>query len=129
MAWPAWGSAAAAVTGAAWVASIAPMSWPMPPWPMSAIVSTGRGSRSGTGARSPARAASVPAAKPVRSIACAKIVKASWPDGLDDHVEGLGDGDAELVDRHRTHGQAVGGHDGHLQPGNPHVEVGHRRTR
>ena len=48
---------------------------------MSAIVSTGRGSRSGTGADSPARTARVPAANPVRSIGCAKIVKASWPEG------------------------------------------------
>ena len=37
------------------------------------------------------------------------------PDGLDDHVEGLGDGDAELVDRHRVHVLAVGGDDRHLQ--------------
>ena len=50
---------------------------PMPPWPMSAIVSIGRGSSSGTAARRPSRTASVPAAKPVRSIDCAKIVNAS----------------------------------------------------
>ncbi len=49
------------------------------------------------------------------------------PRGLDDHVVGLGDRDAELVDRHRPHRQAVGGHDRHLQPGNAQVEVRHRR--
>ena len=46
----------------------------LPPCPMSSIVSTGRGSRSGTGARSPDRMARVPHAMPVRSIACATIV-------------------------------------------------------
>jgi hypothetical protein len=48
---------------------------------MSAIVSSGRGSSDGTGARNPARTASVPAANAVRSIDCAKIVNASWPEG------------------------------------------------
>ena len=48
--------------------------------------------------------------------------------GLDDHVEGLSHGDAELVDGYRPYWQAVGGHDGHLQPGDPHVEVRHSGT-
>ena len=47
---------------------------------------------------------------------------------LDHHVEGLRDGDPELVDGDRPNGQSVSGHHGHLQPGNPHVEVGHRRA-
>ena len=48
---------------------------------MSAIVRIARESSSGTTARRPSRTAIVPAAKPVRSIDCAKIVNASCPDG------------------------------------------------
>ena len=48
---------------------------------MSAIVSIGLASSAGTAARRPSRTANVPAAKPVRSMDCAKIVNASWPDG------------------------------------------------
>ena len=47
---------------------------------------------------------------------------------FDDHVVGLGHGDAELVDLHRPHVLAVGGHHGHFQAGDTHVEVAHRRT-
>ena len=50
------------------------------------------------------------------------------PGRLDDHVEGLRGRDAELVDGDRMHVLPVGGDDRHLQPGNAHVEVGHRRA-
>ena len=46
--------------------------------------------------------------------------------GLDDHVEGLGRGDAQFLHRHRVHVLAVGGDHGHLQAGDAQVEMGHR---
>ena len=46
---------------------------------------------------------------------------------LHDHVIGLRDGNAELVNHDRLHIIAVGLHDGQLQPRNPDVEIGHRR--
>ena len=46
---------------------------------------------------------------------------------LDQHVERLGHGDAELVDADRVHVLAVGGDHRHLQSGDADVEVGHRR--
>ena len=46
--------------------------------------------------------------------------------GFDEHVEGLGHGDAELVHADRVDVLPVGGHDGHLQARDAHVEVGHR---
>ena len=46
--------------------------------------------------------------------------------GLDDHVEGLGRGDAQFLHRHRVHVLAVGGDHGHLQAGDADVEMGHR---
>ncbi len=52
-----------------------------PPIPMSAILRSCGGSRSGTGALSPSRTASVRRAYPVRSPDCAKFVNASCPDG------------------------------------------------
>ena len=48
------------------------------------------------------------------------------PAGFDDDVEGFRHRDAEFVHADRMHVQAIGGHHGHLQAGNPHVEVGHR---
>ena len=112
--------------------AIALMSWPIPPWsmppcPMSAMVSVARGSSSGTAARRPSRTASVPAANPVRSLDCAKIVKASWPVRLDDHVVGFCRRNPKFVDGHRMHVLAIRRHDGHLQTRDTHVEVRHRR--
>ncbi|KAG1543387.1 hypothetical protein G6F50_013996 [Rhizopus delemar] len=46
--------------------------------------------------------------------------------GLHQYVIGLGRCDAELVDADRMDVLAVGGDHGHLQPGDAHVEVGHR---
>ena len=48
------------------------------------------------------------------------------PARLDDHVEGLGGGDAELVHAHRMHVLPVRGHDRHLQARDAHVEMRHR---
>ena len=48
--------------------------------------------------------------------------------GRHHHVEGFGNADAEFLDRHRMHGLSIGGHHGHAQAGNAHVEEGHRRT-
>ena len=47
--------------------------------------------------------------------------------GADDHIVGLGDRDAELVDLHGLDIVAVGLDHGHRQSGNAHVEKGHRR--
>ena len=47
---------------------------------------------------------------------------------LDNDIEGLGDRDAELVDRYRVHVLAIDRDHGHLHAGNAHVEIGHRRT-
>ena len=69
------------------------------------------------------------AAKPVRSIACAKIVNASCPLGSTIDVVGFGDGNAELIDRHRMHVLSVGGDHCDLQPGDAHVEVASSPTR
>ncbi len=46
---------------------------------------------------------------------------------FDDHVVGLGHGDAQLVDADRLDVLSVGGHHGHLQAGNADVEIAHRR--
>ncbi len=48
--------------------------------------------------------------------------------GPHDHVVGLGDADAELVDRHRLDIVAVGLDHGHRQVGDAHVEDAHRRA-
>ena len=108
--------------------AIAPMSCPMPPCPMSAIVSTGRGSSVGHGARRPARAASVPAANPVRSIACAKIVNASWPVGstITSKVSATAMRNSSTVTG-RT-GKPSAATTVIFRPGNAHVEVRHRRA-
>ena len=45
----------------------------------------------------------------------------------DDHVVGLGDRDAELIDLDRLDIIAVGLNHGHRQPRNAHIEEGHRR--
>ena len=50
------------------------------------------------------------------------------PGRLDDHVVRFRCRDPELVDGDRMHVLTVRRHDGHLQPGNPHVEVRHRRS-
>ena len=110
------------------VASIALMSWPMPPCPMSAIVSTGRGSsvghrRAQSGARRQ-RAGGEPGAVHGLREDRERVLAGR----LDDHVVGLGDRDAELVDGHRPHVLPVGRDDGHLQAGDAHVEVRHRRA-
>ena len=44
------------------------------------------------------------------------------------HVERLGSRDAELVDGDRMHVLSVGGDHRHLQAGDAHVEVAHRRA-
>ena len=93
---------------------------------MSPIVSTGRGSGDGTGARRPDRTASVPAR-------VARAIHRLGEDGehlgvrrLDDDVVGLGDGDAELVHGHRPHRLSVRRDHRELQAGNPDVEIAHR---
>ena len=48
--------------------------------------------------------------------------------GLDDDVIGLGHADAELVHADRFHVLAVGGHHGHFQAGDAHVEEAHGGT-
>ena len=50
------------------------------------------------------------------------------PGRLDDHVEGFGSGDAQLVHRQRVDVLAVDLDDRHLQARDADVEVGHRRT-
>ena len=46
---------------------------------------------------------------------------------LDQHVVGLRDTDAELVHADRLNVASVGGHHGHVEAGDAHVEQGHRR--
>ncbi|MNS77525.1 hypothetical protein D3C72_1111070 [compost metagenome] len=48
--------------------------------------------------------------------------------GFNQYVVGFGRGDAELVDADRMDVLAIGGDHGHLQAGDAHVEVGHRRA-
>ena len=50
------------------------------------------------------------------------------PTWLHDDIKGFRRRDAQLVHRHRMHRLAIGGHHGQLQPGDAHVEVGHRRA-
>jgi hypothetical protein len=95
---------------------------------MSAIDRIARGSTGGTGARNPSRTASVPLTYPVRPMSCAKIVKAFLSRGFDDDVVGLRGGDAEFVDGHGVHVQAIGRDDRHLQARNAHIEMRHRRS-
>ena len=111
---------------------LAPASWrqwlPCPPWPMSAIVSSGRGSTR----RHRRREAVAHGQRAARVAGAIHRLREDrervLPGRLDDRRRGLGDGDAELVDRDRMHVLAVGGDDRHLQAGNAHVEVRHRRS-
>ena len=50
------------------------------------------------------------------------------PGRLDDHIKGLGGGNAQLVHADRVHVLAIGGDHGQLQPGDADVEMGHRRA-
>ena len=77
-------------------------SCPMPPWPMSAIVSSGRGSSAGTGARRPCAHGQRAGGEAGAIHRLREDREGVLPRRLDDHVEGLGDGDAELVDGHRA---------------------------
>ncbi|MNS44263.1 hypothetical protein D3C72_767030 [compost metagenome] len=48
--------------------------------------------------------------------------------GFDDHVIRFRHANAEFLYVHRSHVLPVGGHHRHLQAGNAHIEVGHRRA-
>ena len=101
---------------------------PIAAWPMSAMVSSGRGSGSGIGAAKPSRVASVPQAYPLRSSDCAKIVNASWPDGstMASTVSAVPIRSSSIVIGWTY--LAVGRDHRHLQTRNAHVEVARRRA-